>query len=96
MSTHPDKPLLGEQFKATIVTPDGKAANYPSTSLSGEEAKLLREYKKFLNRWGYKEALYCSRCWEMNLQHGCEAYVTNTDIGIMCRCRYTFFKGATY
>lgn len=81
---------------ATIVAPDGTVANYPTLHLTGEEAKLLRAYKQFLYRHGYKEALYCSRCWEHNLAHGCEAFVTSEQIGIKCRCRLTVFQGATY
>jgi len=96
MAISPEKSLLADKTTARIVGPDGKAATYLTDVLSPEDAKLLRTYKKFLNRHGYKEALYCSRCWEQNLSHGCEAHVTDTDIGIRCRCRFTYFKGQTF
>ena len=63
--------------------------------LSIEEAKLLREYKKFLLRHGLKEALYCNACFERNLSHGTEAYVTSEQIVIKCRCRLRFYQGQT-
>ena len=84
------------QEKATILAPDGSVATMPTGILTGEEAALLREYKKFLTRHGYKEALYCARCWERNLAHGCEAYVTSGSIGIKCRCRFTYFHGVSF
>ena len=87
---------MSDQTKATIVAPDGTAANYPTTLLTGEEARLLRLYKKFLHAHGLKEALYCNACWESNLSHGCEAYVTDLDILIKCRCQARFFRGQTF
>ena len=88
--------MSAEQTKAVIVAPDGTAANYPTTILTGDEARLLRSYKKFLNQHGLKEALYCNACWEHNLQHGCEAYVTTDQIMIKCRCQVRFHQGQTF
>jgi len=85
-----------EKTTTTILAPDGSTANYPTVYLTGEEATLLRTYKKFLNRLGLKEALYCNACWEQNLQHGCEAYVTDQQIMIKCRCKVRFFQGQTF
>ena len=82
--------------KAVIVAPDGTAANYPTVILTGDEARLLRTYKKFLNQHGLKEALYCNDCWESNLQHGCKAFVTDQQILIQCRCRVRFHQGQTF
>ncbi len=90
MAISPDKPLLNDQTKSVIL------AHIPTVILTGAEAMLLREYKTFLRRHGYKEALYCDRCWERNLAHGCEAYVTADRIGIRCRCRFTYFQGQTF
>lgn len=87
---------MAETTKSVILAPDGSVATLPTTILTGEEAQLLREYKKFLLRHGYKEALYCDSCWNQNLQHGTEAYVTDDRIGIKCRCRFTYFQGQTF
>ena len=95
MSISPEKPLLSDTGTATIVAPDGTVANYPSITLSHEDAKLLREYKKFLQRNHLQEALYCLSCYERNLAHGCEAFVTTERIVIKCRCRIRAYAGAT-
>ena len=83
-------------LQSVIVGPDGAPATLPTTRLTGEEAKLLRAYRKFLNSHNIKEAAYCGDCWNANLQHGMEAYVTDQQILFRCRCRALFFDGATY
>ena len=93
---NPSKPLLNDTGKATIISPDGSVANMPSENFTLEEVKLLREYKKFLLQRGYREALYCTRCFENNLQDGVRAYVTATDLMFQCRCRCLFHKGSLY
>ncbi len=65
------------------------------TALSTEDAKLLRDYKRFLLRHGYKEALYCNVCHEAGRRDGLEAHVTSDDILLRCRCRNQFYKGPT-
>ena len=95
MALDPDTLAQRTRTKGVIVTPDGRAATLPTTLLTGEEARLLRTYKKFLRRHDLKEALYCNLCWEHNLQHGCEAYVTDQQIVIRCRCGMRFFEGVT-
>jgi hypothetical protein len=64
--------------------------------MTAEQARLLRQYKKLLSDLGLKEALYCDDCFENNLAHGCEAFVTGTQIVIRCRCKLRFFEGPTY
>ena len=92
---NPEKPLLGDLTKSTIVAPDGSVANYPTVLLSHEDAKLLREYKKFLLRNGLKEAVYCNLCFERNLADGTEFFVTADQIVIKCRCKLRFYQGQT-
>ena len=92
---NPEKPLLGDKTNSLIVSPDGTAANYPTVLLSMEDAKLLREYKKFLLRMGLKEAVYCNSCYERNLSHGTEFFVTSDQIMIKCRCQVRFYQGQT-
>lgn len=92
----PEKPLLGDKSKATILAPDGSIANIPAVSLTPEDARLLRDYKKFLARHRLREALYCADCWEGDRHDGCDATVTDAQIGIRCRCRMRFYAGPTY
>ena len=95
MATSPEKPLLNDYTKSTILAPDGSMANIPTVLLTAEEARLLREYKKFLNRRGLKEAVYCNACWEQNLQCGTRFFVTDDQVFIQCRCQVRFFQGQT-
>jgi hypothetical protein len=88
--------IVPEKVQTTILAPDGTVANLPTTFLTGEEAMLLRAYKKFLNAHGLKEALYCNACYEQNLAHGTRAFVTDDQILIQCRCRVRFHKGQTF
>jgi hypothetical protein len=82
--------------KALILGPDGSVANIPTTYLTLEEVKLLREYKKFLLRHHLKEAIRCNECFENNRAQWAEAWVTNADIMIRCQCSCLFHKGAIY
>lgn len=77
-----------------ILGPDGVVARLPVETLTFDEVQLLRSYKRFLSRHGYREALYCNRCFEGQLSDGCEAHVTPNDILIRCRCRMTIDHGA--
>lgn len=67
-----------------------------TVKLDAEDAALLRRYKKFLERYGLKEALYCDGCWERDLSHGLEAYVTSDKVFLKCRCSLRIFDGPTY
>ena len=81
---------------ALILAPDGSVATKPTTLLTQEEAELLRRYKKFLNAHHLREALYCNDCWDGDRSDGCQAYVTDSQIGIICRCRLRFFSGLSF
>lgn len=78
---------------STIVGPDGEVANKPAHILTSEEALILRQYKKFLEARGLREALYCQDCWDGGLSDGCRAFVTSNQILIECRCKTRFFQG---
>lgn len=80
----------------TIVTPNGEIANRPTLMFTDEEARLLRQYKKFLEAHGLREALYCQHCWDQNLSDGLQAFVTSQKIGFICRCKTRLYFGATY
>lgn len=79
--------------KSIIVTPDGSPAQLDTIHLDQAEAMLLRQYKKFLQRRGLKEALYCDACWGNHVHNGCEAQVTDGQIFIKCRCTLRTYTG---
>lgn len=74
----------------------GEPAAIATVMLSADDAALLRRYKKFLSRYGLKEALYCDGCWGRDLSHGLEAYVTSDKVFLKCRCSVRIFDGPTY
>jgi hypothetical protein len=88
---------------SNLIIPDGSGTKgtlgddeLPVTPITPEEARLLREYKKFLMRHGLREALYCSNCWQGEKEDGCKAFVTDADILIACRCTMRVHKGQTF
>jgi hypothetical protein len=80
----------------TLVDANGEVVNKPTVVLSKEEADLLRTYKKFLQKRGLREALYCNTCWGGNLSDGMDAFVTDGQILMKCRHRMLFFQGQSY
>jgi len=85
-----------ERVSGRIVTPTGELAERPTILLTVQEARLLRQYKRFLLEHGLKEALYCTSCWDHQLSHGTRAHVTPSQILIECRCRLRFYQGTEY
>lgn len=82
--------------RATVMGRDGQMYNVTPIELSHDEALILRQYKKFLRRHGLREALYCQSCWNGDRHDGCEAHVTDSEIGIACRCRLRHYHGQTF
>jgi hypothetical protein len=90
---------MGVLDKEPAVIVDGKGEPLQVTAeiLTVEEAKLLRDYKKFLQRRGLVEALWCQACADRGsmMSSGMRAFVTDSQIGIRCRCRFLFHHGPT-
>lgn len=84
-----------ERTIGTIVAPDGTVATRPTFMLTAKDAALLRAYKRFLQKYHLREALYCNDCFEGDLADGCQAFVTPMQIGILCRCTMRVFNGET-
>ena len=81
--------------EATILAPDGSVADVTHREITLDEAVLLRQYKKFLQRMGLREALYCQACWQGDRDDGCKAHVTPHEILIVCRCTVRSHVGMT-
>lgn len=90
----------GEWIKPLPMAATMKAQTTDTTgpihvALSGDEALLLRRYKKVLLELGLKEALRCNTCYKLNLPDGCEAQVLTNSIRIRCRCSDRTYFGMT-
>ena len=90
------KPIENDKTYATVLDHNGEPTNVPTIVLSSEEAALLRLYKKFLLRHGFREALYCNKCFEGSRADGTRAHVTDSQVMVKCRCRMLFHQGQTY
>lgn len=77
-----------------IVGPDGKPP-LRHIELTVQDAMVLRAYKRLLEKYALKEALYCSNCWDRDLSDGCKAFVRHEAIMIQCRCSERTFEGPT-
>ena len=76
-----------------IVLTDAPAETF--VTLSVDEAKLLRAYKRILEDFGWVEGLDCQTCHAEGSAAGCRAFVTDTRIAIICRHRTLQFIGQT-
>jgi hypothetical protein len=88
--------IIPDTTPGTITDPSGEQTELPTLPLSLDDARLLREYKKFLSRQGLREALYCNECWAGTKEDGCKAFVNDGAIMIACRCRLRTFNGQTF
>ena len=79
----------------TIVGPNGVPVNTPPQLLTDDEARVLREYKKFLHRRGLREATFCNTCFEGNLNDGMKVRVTDGQIVLICKHRMLFYGGSS-
>lgn len=68
----------------------------PEVPISHMDAQILRQYKTFLLTYGFKEALHCLQCEEHDRESGMRAYVTASDIGVICRCAIRTRKGSVH
>jgi hypothetical protein len=81
----------------TLYDVNGEPSELPHEHLTDDELRLLLEYKRFLQAHGYREAVYCTRCWDRNLADGTQFQVQASGLTveamIKCRCRMAYGKG---
>ena len=85
-----------EKTASLIVGPDGIPLSVPTDVLDHKDAALLRQYKKLLLKLGLREALFCNDCWDMKTHDGLEAYVTDSQIVLRCRCKLRYYQGSSF
>ena len=86
---------MSEKTSGTIIEADGTPAELPTIVLDDDDAMLLRNYKRFLLKYGLAEALRCKHCFEDlgPASAGMEARVTDTQIVFRCRHRLLYWQG---
>jgi hypothetical protein len=88
---------LANRTTSTLYGPNNEPLEeLPTTVLSHEDAAMLRQYKKFMDRHGFREANYCNACWSKEQHDGMRVHVTDGQIMFKCRCRMLFFQGQTF
>lgn len=81
---------------SVILAPDGSLAAHREKLIAADDAMLLREYKKFLQKYGLKEALWCAKCAEAGVPEGLRASVMDDKIELACRCTTRRYRGQSY
>lgn len=81
----------------TLYGPHGEPTETAHEPLTDDDLRLLLQYKKFLQAHGYREAVYCTRCWSNNREDGTQFQVQTSGLTveaiIRCRCRTAYGKG---
>jgi hypothetical protein len=92
--------ILTDDLKGTITRPgeDGTPVTeaIPTRAFTKDEAATFRDYKKLLAKYNLVESIYCRACFTGNRHDGTEAYVTDTEIAVICRCTQRVYFGSTY
>ena len=78
---------------APIIGPDGSILNKPTIPIEPEEARLLKKYRAFLEKYGLREAIFCQQCFDGNRADGTRFHVTPNGVMIECRCRTLLYAG---
>jgi len=89
--------IIPDTVEGTVTDQHGETTSVPALMLSDEQARILREYKKkILLPLGLREALFCQTCGNATPEDGCKAFVTDSQIGIICRCTQRLYLGQTF
>lgn len=76
-----------------ILGLDGKPI-FRRLRIEADAARLLRRYKAFLTKHGYREGLFCDRCGQT--ESGTHASVNQQHVRIECRCTERLYSGAMH
>ncbi len=88
--------IRAKQDTPILTDERGNLLNKPVIPLSAEEARMLRAYKKFLDKNHMREMNFCNRCWDHKTIHdGMHGHVTDNEIVFDCRCRTLLYQGMT-
>lgn len=77
---------------SNVEMPDGRAFQ----PLSDRDAEMLRRYKRFLQKYGLNESLWCRACEALGQPEGLRASVMDGKIDFECRCTVRRYRGQTF
>lgn len=85
---------MANEFQSirNVETGDGRVFE-PFTDA---DAAMLRQYKKFLSKYGLKESLWCQMCAALEQPEGLRASVMDAAIDMECRCTVRRHRGSTF
>lgn len=89
------KPLLNDTVAGIIFGPNNEPINRPATSLSMDEARLIRAVDRMSAVRRMHVEILCSSCWDNNPAKKMAAEVTPTEIHLICEHRQLFYIGET-
>ena len=67
----------------------------PEVPIGTADAYMLRRYQKFLRHYWLQEALWCLQCEDEEQPSGLKAYVTVSEMALICRCQARIHRGLT-
>lgn len=83
-------PTENDKVPGTILDANGQPSYRPTVILSADEARMLREHKRFKQTHGIREADFCANC-----SGPFQAYVRTDEIAFVCKCRMLYYRGMT-
>lgn len=67
----------------------------PPAPFTQAEAVIIASMTPIFKRYGLREALYCTRCFTRNRDHGCRQSVSGKGVEIECRCGRASYRPPT-
>lgn len=84
---------IADKSQGYIITPHGDQVEKPTTHLSAEAAKILRNYFHWIISQQLEPELYCAACWDGRRESKAQYFITDHEIAIICNCQLRYFAG---
>jgi hypothetical protein len=78
-----------------LTDSEGRLLARTTTTLTAQEAQLLRGAAKLLRAKRFRMTIRCDACFEGGRGDGMRGEITRTHIDLECRCRLLRFQGET-
>ena len=92
----PELPVsTGMQEKGTGTLGEDSTAQVQSIQMSIEQVRRLREYARLITDGNLESRLYCSQCFDGQLDRPCQVSVSKDQVFIVCDCTIRYANAAT-